>query len=55
MLNKRLKKLKVVVSIMALSLFLTCKAVSALFTLNKKGYIVYFIIETLYRMALREL
>ena len=40
MLNKRLKKLKVVVLMIALSLFLTCKTVSASFTLNKKGHIV---------------
>ena len=55
MLNKKLKKLKVVVLIIVLSLFLTCKAVSASFTLNKKGYIAYFIIRTLCRMAFREL
>ena len=42
-------------SMIALSLFLTCKAVSASFTLNKKGYIVYFVIVTLCRMAFREL
>ena len=42
MLNKKLKKLKVVVSMIVLSLFLTCNTVSACFTLNKKGYIAYF-------------
>ena len=55
MLNKNLEKLKVVVSMTALSLFLTCKAISASFTLNKKGYIVYVVIGTLCRMAFREL
>ena len=35
-----------------LSLFLTCKAVSASFTLNKRGHIVYSLIGTLCRMAL---
>ena len=42
-------------SMIALSLLLTCKAVSASFTLNIKGYIAYFIIGTLCRMAFREL
>ena len=55
MLNKKLKKLKVVVSMIVLSPFLTCNAVSACFTLNKKGYIAYFIIGTLCRMAFREI
>jgi hypothetical protein len=55
MLEKKLKKLKVVVSMIVLSLFLTSIAISASFTLNKKGYIVYFIIGTLCRMAFREL
>ena len=55
MLNKMLTKLKVVVSMIVWSLSLTCKAVSASFTLDKKGYIAYFIIGTLCRMAFSEL
>ena len=55
MLNKKLKKLKVVVLMIVLSFFLTCKAASASFTLNKKGHIAYFIIGTLCKMAFREL
>ena len=53
MLKKKLKKLKVILSIIVFNLFLTCKAVSASFTLNKRGHIIYSIIETLYKMALR--
>ena len=52
MLKRKLKILKVVVSMIVLNLLLTCKAVFASFTLNKRGHIVYSIIGTLYRMAL---
>ena len=55
MLEKRLKKLKVVVSMIILSLIINFKAISASFRLNKRGYIAYFIIETLCEMTFREL
>ena len=52
MVEKKLETLKVVVFINVLSHFLTCKAISAFFTLNKRGHIVYFIIGILGGMAL---
>ena len=52
MLKRKLETLKVIVFMIVLNLLLTCKAVFAFFTLNKKGHKVYSIIETLYRMAL---
>ena len=52
MLKKRLKTLKVVVSIIVLDLLLTCKAAFASFTLNIRNHIVYSIIGTLCKIAL---